>query len=1795
MKSILPLPGSCIHPFGNAAGKKTPGLLKQLLTFVFCLTGLLALSQPTTLVAGDAAIIGFNAQTTDRFSIVLLRDINANTVINVTDNGMLAGNVGRTNEGFVTYTAPSAQTKGTVLTWFNGMTIAGTGWSSNNPANFAINGSGDQLFLFQGSTGNWGTQSGITLIYGANFGVPLSGTSASANTLQPASLPAPYFLNVPTSTFYNCYFANGSSSATTVTVSGTPTALLNLFSDGTKWFGGSGAQVTFPTWNITVSGSSPNIATTGTLSALSTTYGTASGFAQFSVSGTNLTNNITINAPSGFEISKTAGGASGYATSQSLTQSGGNVASTTIYVRLAATTTFGSYSGNVTLAASPASATVATVSSSVARKGLTVSGASGVDKVYNRSTSATISGATAVGTVNGDAITLSGGGTFANFNVGNNIAITAALTVSGTNSNSYTLTQPSGLNADITPKDLTIDNISVNNKTYDGNTDATVSGTLTGVIAPDDVALNFTAGFETPFAGTAVPVVSSAALVGADIANYNLVQPSGLSADIAPKELTITGATAQNKVFDGNTDAVITGTLSGVIAPDDVTLIGTGVFASPNVGLNIPVTATCSIIGDIANYTLAQPTGLAANISAEALLPQTITFNPLADVVYGSADFTLGASSDSNLTINYNSSDSGVATVSGNTVTIVGVGTTTITATQPGDLTYDAAEPVLQTLTVTPKELTIADALAADKIYNGDSNTSVSGTLSGVVGSDDVAFTGSANFAAATVGNDIAVTSNLSLTGTDAGNYTLAQPSGLTADITPKALTVTGALAVDKVYDATTNATINGAALSGIVGSDDVAVSGNGTFASADAANNIPVTAQLALSGTDAGNYILTQPSGLQADITPAPLSVSGLIADNKIYDRTTAATISGTAVLDGIIGSDAVSVSGTAAGTFDNKNVGIAKTVTLSGLVLNGAQALNYSLSGASTTADITVKSIAVSGADAQDKPFDGNTSAVVTGTLLGVIAPDVVTLVGTGTFATSSVGTNIAVTSTSTLSGTDAGNYSIDPQPTGLTANILPAPVALAVWTYETLNGVITAPTPNIGTGTSSLVGSMSGLSMATGMNTASGCGAQTSGTQAWAIASAAPGTNESSGARFSTSTVGYQNIKVTWEQRWSNTSANTLRLQYTTNGTNWTNFTMTADNTTFCLGNLNNGRFETNSTGDQYRRISVDLSSIAAANDNPNFGVRIVAAHYQSTGQFRQNQTPTSVASGGTWRFDNVKFEAVEIPLVPPTASVLSGTATICAGESANLSVSISGGTAPFVVTYTDGTDNFIVNNYASGSNIPVAPTTNTTYTLVSVVDANTLSGTGNSGSVAITVNQLYPFYADADGDGYGTGSAVNICAASATTPPAGYAILDGDCNDAVAAVHPNAIEIPYNGTDDDCDGSIDETGTVTTALLSSSCGTTLASIGSLIGIQTVAGHNITGYRIRIANGSDVQVIEKTVPHFTIPQFASYAYATTYTVDIQLQRAGIWQANWGATCLVSTPAILEEGGAASVSPSQCGITLSKINALIATTSIQGVTGYRFRISNTTDPLGPNAVQTIDRAQNWFSLQMLTRYNYGTTYRIEVAVKTTGAFGGFGSPCEVSSPAAPSLVNCGGIVASGTAPVAATSVEGATQYRFQIVRQSDNASTTIDRNQNWFIFNSIPSAAFTAGALYSVRVAVLTKGSWSPFGDVCEVTAPGAVAKGVSADNGEIAVSKLFKATAYPNPFTAAFNLDIVSDLNENVQVKVYDMLGRLMEASEIQVSDLKSFGGEYPSGVYNIIVSQGNTTQTLRVVKR
>ncbi|MEQ8573173.1 MAG: T9SS type A sorting domain-containing protein, partial [Fulvivirga sp.] len=115
--------------------------------------------------------------------------------------------------------------------------------------------------------------------------------------------------------------------------------------------------------------------------------------------------------------------------------------------------------------------------------------------------------------------------------------------------------------------------------------------------------------------------------------------------------------------------------------------------------------------------------------SDAALIDQTITFNTLNTKTYGDNDFDLTATASSGLAITYSSSNESVATINGQTVTILGAGTTTITASQSGNESFNPAPDVEQVLTIDKADQNITFSLVSDKTF-GDADFDLTATTS---------------------------------------------------------------------------------------------------------------------------------------------------------------------------------------------------------------------------------------------------------------------------------------------------------------------------------------------------------------------------------------------------------------------------------------------------------------------------------------------------------------------------------------------------------------------------------------------------------------------------------------------------------------------------------------------------------------------------------------------------------------------------------------------------------------------------------------------------------------------------------------------------------------------------------------------------------------------------------------------------------------------------------------------------------------------------------------------------------
>jgi hypothetical protein len=293
-------------------------------------------------------------------------------------------------------------------------------------------------------------------------------------------------------------------------------------------------------------------------------------------------------------------------------------------------------------------------------------------------------------------------------------------------------------------------------------------------------------------------------------------------------------------------------------------------------------------------------------------------------------------------------------------------------------------------------------------------------------------------------GKTVTVT-GLALSGANASDYSLSSSTaGAVGTITPATLTAALAGTVSKTYDTTNGATLAAGnyTLTGVLGSDTVTLNDPtaGTYDTIHVGTGKTVTVNgLALTGADASDYSLasTSTAGAVGAITPATLSAALTGTVSKTYDTTNSATLAASNyALKGVLGSDAVTLNDPTAGTYDNSQVGTAKTVSVTGLVISGANASDYLLASSSTAGAVgavTPATLTAGLTGTVSKTYDNTTVATLAAnnyTLSGVLGSDAVMLNDptAGNYNTSQVGTGKTVSVTGLLIfGANASDYAL------------------------------------------------------------------------------------------------------------------------------------------------------------------------------------------------------------------------------------------------------------------------------------------------------------------------------------------------------------------------------------------------------------------------------------------------------------------------------------------------------------------------------------------------------------------------------------------------------------------------------------------------------------------------------------------------------------------------------------------------------------------------------------------------
>jgi hypothetical protein len=357
------------------------------------------------------------------------------------------------------------------------------------------------------------------------------------------------------------------------------------------------------------------------------------------------------------------------------------------------------------------------------------------------------------------------------------------------------------------------------------------------------------------------------------------------------------------------------------------------------------------------------------------------------------------------------------------------------------------------------------------------------------------------------------------------------------------------------------------------------------------------------------------------------------------------------------------------------------------------------------------------------------------------------------------------------------------------------------------------------------------------------------------------------------------------------------------------------------------------------------------------------------------------------------------------------------------------------------------------------------------------------------------------------------------------------------------------------------------------------------------------------------NEVRIIDRPNYIFQLSSTDIAQYATAYTVEVAVLLNVEWMP-YGDVCTVVTPDVPNTVLAAS----SCGATLVQMNNIIRAVVVPAAVNYEYEVSLIEGGI-PVATTTLIRPGASFNLLQLTNIpiKFGAEYSVRVKVEVPTALGlqwstEFGTACSVFSPLAPEaqMEGCG--TEDGLAPASlntglyATPVGGATQYRFTLSDGAGYSQVYTSSTRTFRLSNFNALAALTPGGTYSVFVETLVYGFYYAGKD-CNILVPGGgtiirpteITKAVEE---EVAVMGTeFKAIAYPNPFATSFAVDVRTSNTETVSLTVYDMAGRLLEVKEMNASEVANyqFGDRYPSGVYNMIVTQGEETRTVRVVKQ
>ncbi len=189
-----------------------------------------------------------------------------------------------------------------------------------------------------------------------------------------------------------------------------------------------------------------------------------------------------------------------------------------------------------------------------------------------------------------------------------------------------------------------------------------------------------------------------------------------------------------------------------------------------------------------------------------------------------------------------------------------------------------------------------------------------------------------------------------------------------------------------------------------------------------------------------------------------------------------------------------------------------------------------------------------------------------------------------------------------------------------------------------------------PSVGAGSLALIGGVTNPSFNSGVGSSDPAASDNSGLQTTTYGAQGSG-NKTRGIEVKASSVGFENVVFSYDLRHSNTSSRHELAQYSLDGVNFIDYAV----------------FD-GSLGDTwFKARTIDLSSIAGADNNANLAFRVVATFAPGTSGYLASDATKTFAGSGTWRFDMVTVSGSTLavtPAVPEPSSTVAAFAGLAA---------------------------------------------------------------------------------------------------------------------------------------------------------------------------------------------------------------------------------------------------------------------------------------------------------------------------------------------------------------------------------------------------------------------------------------------------------------------------------------------------------------------------------------------------